>query len=96
MHDLRTRTTEHLPDELHVPTSPDDVVQPNFVLPTEFEASESVPLGRGEPVSVGDGHGAEQFVQGDVNQPLVEAVLARHESGRGRRFFQLKMHTDIL
>lgn len=36
---------------LHVPTAPDDVVQPDFVLPSQTDTFEAIPLGRRQLLS---------------------------------------------
>lgn len=36
---------------LHVPTAPDDVVQPDFVLPSQADTFEAIPLGRRQLLS---------------------------------------------
>ena len=55
-------------DELHVPAPPDHVVQPELLLPAQLHPQEPVPLGRGELLSVGDGHALEQLGEGHVYQ----------------------------
>ena len=55
-------------DELHVPASPDHIVQSELVFPSELHSQEPVPLGGGELLSVGDGHALEEFGQRDIYQ----------------------------
>ena len=53
-------TIDHL-DELHVPAAPNDIVQPDFILPTKFHPQEPVPLGGRQLLSIGDRHALQHF-----------------------------------
>ena len=61
-------------DELHVPASPDHIVQTKLVLPPQLHTQEPVPLGRGELLSVSYGHALEELGEGHVYHERVVAV----------------------
>ena len=57
---MGTIENDHL-DELHVPTAPNDIVQPDFILPTKFHSQEPVPLGGSQLLPIGDRHALQVF-----------------------------------
>ena len=66
---MGTIEDDHL-DELHVPTAPNDIVQPDFILPTKFHSQEPVPLGGSQLLPIGDRHALQVFFQQCVtNRP---------------------------
>ena len=49
-------------NELHMPASPNDIVQPNLVLPTKLHPKKPVPLRRRQLLAIRDGHALKYFL----------------------------------
>ena len=48
-------------NELHMPASPNDIVQPNLVLPTKLHPKKPVPLRRRQLLAIRDRHALRYF-----------------------------------
>ena len=48
--------------ELHMPASPNDIVQPNLVLPTKLHPKKPVPLRRRQLLAIRDRHALRYFL----------------------------------
>ena len=58
---MSTIEDDHL-DKLHVPTAPNDIVEPDFILPAKFHPKKPVPLGRRQLLPIGDGHALQYLL----------------------------------